>query len=253
MKNLLDFAGSFTSASWDYWSNCKLPSVDKIDYRDSSSRKVAISSFSIGDFESAVIDNITGWRDYRTCPEFILLNNYFKKGGKLSDPSLLYNKIDQIKVHNHYRGCDLLYAYAKNVLKGRLPSGAEDKFLLDLWKNHYGSRTAYKYAKYVIRGRLPVQHEKGCNDLDYLSFLEGKGVDISEILINSSTLSFYYYRKFCYLPEVVHNFMIAMQLSGDYYANIYFKQRNKDDRLIRGRLKMIDPSKTVSDVLSGLK
>lgn len=252
MKNLLDFAGSFTSKDRSFAAVAYSHGM-KGSYSAVSTLGRGLATYSLVEFEGAVIDMICGWKDYKVCPEFLLLNNYFKKGGKLSDPSLLYNKVDQIKIHNHFRGCDLVYAYAKNVLKGRLPSGVEDKFLLDLWKNHYGARSAYKYAKYVVRGRLPTKHEKGCNDLDYLGFLESKGVEISEILINSSTLSFYYYRKFCYLPEVVHNFMIAMQLSGDYYANIYFKQRNKDDKLIRGRLKMLDPSKTVGEVISGLK
>lgn len=239
--NLLDFSHGYKVDSrgnkGEYWNVSTIPGGWTV----------------VSSFESAVIEKIMAWSDWKSCPEYELLGAFFKKGGKLEDTAKFYSNVDKIKAHNHYRGCDLVYAYAKNVLKGRLPSEVEGKFLKDLWGNHYGCRSIYKYSKYVIRNRLPVEYEKGCNDLDYLGFVESKGHDISEILINSSTLSFYYYRKFCYLPEVVHNFMIAMQLSGDYYANCYFRQRNKDDKLIKNRLRMMDGSKTIGEVIKGLK
>ena len=247
--NLLDFSNTYQVDSRGtkglYWSICNV---------SKASPNAAAAGFTdVGALEEAVIDRIIGWSDWKPCSEYELLSAFFKKGGKLTNTAYFYSNIEKIKLHNHYRGCDLVYAYAKNVIKGRLPSEAEGKFLKDLWSNHYAARSAYKYAKYVIRNRLPVEYEKDCKDLDYLGFLETKGHNIDEILINSSTLSFYYYRKYCYLPEVVHNFMIAMQLSGDYYANLYFKQRNKDDKLIKSRLKMIDGSKTVAEVIRGLK
>jgi hypothetical protein len=237
--NLLDFSDSYKvdgrATKGDYWN---------------------VSSLSRGYtdnvlFESAVIDKIICWTDWKSCPEYELLHGFFKKGGKLEDTAKFYNEIEKLKGHN--RGCDLVYAYAKNVIKGRLPSGVEGKYLKGMWNHYYSSRSLYKYAKYVIRGRLPVEYEAGCNDLDYLGFLESKGIDISEVLINSSELSYHYYRKFCYLPEVIHNFMLAMQLSGDYYANGYFKQRRKDDKLIKNRLKMVDPNKTVKEIMLDLK
>lgn len=247
--NLLDFSNTYNVDSrgvkGSYWL---LSNVSK------ASKNASDAGFTdVSKLEEAVIDRIMGWSDWKPCAEYELLGAFFKKGGKLTNTAYFYTNIDKIKHHNHYRGCDLVYAYAKNVIKGRLPSEAENNFLKDLWKNHYASRSAYKYAKYVIRNRLPVEYEKGCGDLDYLGFLETKGHNIDEILINSSTLSFYYYRKYCYLPEVVHNFMIAMQLSGDYYANLYFKQRLKDDKIIKSRLKMMDGSKTVAEVIRGLK
>lgn len=247
--NLLDFSNTYNVDSrgvkGSYWSICNVSKASK------SASDAGYTD--CGKLEEAVLDRIIGWSDWKPCPEYELLSAFFKKGGKLTNTAYFYSNIEKIKLTNHYRGCDLVYAYAKNVIKGRLPSEAEGKFLKDLWSNHYAARSAYKYAKYVIRNRLPVEYEKDCKDLDYLGFLETKGHNIDEILINSSTLSFYYYRKYCYLPEVVHNFMIAMQLSGDYYANLYFKQRNKDDKLIKSRLKMIDGSKTVAEVIRGLK
>ena len=247
-NNLLSFSDTFKVDSHhmkgSYWqvSNLKVcPSSSYSGYAD------------VGLFEQDLMDKIMGWSDWKPCAEYELLNAYFKKGGKLSNVAYFYSNISKIKEYRHGTGSDLVYAYAKNVIKGRLPSEAEGRFLKDLWKGRYSSRSAYKYAKYVIRNRLPVDYEKDCNDLDYLGFVESKGHDIAEILINSSTMSYYYYRKFCYLPEVVHNFLIAMQLSGDYYANLYFRQRRKDAKLIKNRLRMIDGSKKVEDVIKELK
>lgn len=227
---------------------------------EANKTKVDLSSFMgfsvdkrLSEFEKHVINEVADHSGYRHGIHYQLLSAYFKKGGKLVENKYFLDNISNIKLYLHGRGGDLVYAYSKNVIKGRLPSGIEPIFLRDMWKSHYGSRTIYKYAKYVIRDRLPVEYEKDCNDLDYLNFVSSKGHDIAEILINSTNLSFYYYRKYCYLPEVVHNFMIAMQLSGDYYANVYFRQRNRDDKLIRGRLKMVDPNKTVGDVVRDLK
>lgn len=253
--NLLEFAQSFKvsrncaatysgSRSDDYASSSQIFDFKLLKSSDMEDVKK---------FEGLVIDKICGWSDWKSCPESELLAAFFKNRNKLVDTAPFYKNIEKIKLHNHYRGCDIVYSYAKNVLKGRLPSGVEGNFLKEMWKNHYGSRAIYKYAKYVIRNRLPVEYEKDCNALDYLNFIELKGYDISEVLINSTTLSFYYYRNYCYLPEVVHNYMLAMQLSGDHYANIYFKQRKKDDRLLKGRLKMFDPNKTVGEVLQGIK
>jgi hypothetical protein len=244
--NLLDFSKTFSLSCHgyrgDYWSNSTIGAP-------AFGGAWTLSS----DFEVAVINKIVSWSDWKACPENILLLAFFKKAGKLSDNGIFYSNINSIKRHSHWRGCDVVYTFCRNVLKGRLPSGAEGNFLSDIWDNHYGSRFAYKYAKYVIRGRLPVEYEKGCHSLDYLSFLETKGIEISDILINSTNLSFSYYKYFYHLPEVVHNFMLAMQLSGDGYASAYFRQRTKDDVLIKNRLKMVDPNKTVKEVLMGLK
>lgn len=205
------------------------------------------------DFEKEVIDSIMGFTGWQKNSAYCLLNDYFKNRGSLENLSYFLDNISKLKNYHHGRGAELIYNYCKNVGRCRLSSEYESKFLKDLWKSHYGGRVAYKYAKYVIRNRLPVEFEKDCNDLDYLNFIESKGHDLSEVLIHSSNLSFYYYRKFCYLPEVVHNFMIAMQLSGDPYATNYFKQRSKDDKIIKNRLRMIDSTKTVAEVMRDLK
>lgn len=234
-KSLVDFASSYSYSD----KNSTVPILCK--------------GLSNVDFEKNVIDSIVNFSGWQKNSEYILLNEFFKSRGNLENLSYFLDNISKLKNYQHGRGSELIYNYCKNVNKSRLSSDYESVFLKGLWKSHYGGRVAYKYAKYVIRNRLPVEFEKDCNDLDYLNFIESKGHDIGEVLIHSSTLSFYYYRKFCYLPEVVHNFMIAMQLSGDRYASLYFKQRSKDDKIIKNRLRMIDSSKTIAEVIRDLK
>ena len=46
--------------------------------------------------------------------------------------------------------------------------------------------------------------------------------------------------------------MIAKSMIGDGMAKIYFKQRKRDDKLIKNRLKILDPTKTIGDLVRDL-
>lgn len=239
-KNLLSFSEDFLITEklhrpGDYWRITKL---SKPEHNIS--------------FESSVIDSIINWKEYRVCPEYNLLMEFFKKNGKLEDVQAFYNKCDQLKTFANFKGSELYYVYAKNVLKGRLPKLVEEKYLKNLWKYYYASRAIYKYAKYVIRGRLPSEFENNCNYIEYIDFLNSKGFDIGEVLINNSSLSYIFYKQYHYLPENVHHYMTIMQIAGDADARLYFNQRKKDDKIIKNRLKHVEQDKTVKDILENL-
>ena len=82
-----------------------------------------------------------------------------------------------------------------------------------------------------------------------------KGEDVSDLLINSTSMAYYFYHRHGYLPETVHNFMIGSHLAGDRdnYVVRYFKRRKKDDYAIYNRLKNMDSSKTVGEILLEFK
>ena len=121
--------------------------------------------------------------------------------------------------------------------------------------SRYGSSFCYKYAKYVVRGRLSAEYEKKCNSEMYVEFLLKKGEDVSDLLINSTSMAYYFYHRHGYLPDTVHNFMIGSHLAGDRdnYVVRYFKRRKKDDYAIYNRLKNMDSSKTVGEILLEFK
>ena len=205
------------------------------------------------EFEKFVVGKVCGWKEYYNCPEFQLLETFFKAGHSFEKLASFYDHLDGIKKHSHGRGAQLIYTYCRNVLKGRLSAELEKKYLRDLWGSYRGDSAIYKYAKYVIRGRLDSEFEIGCNNLNYINFLSSKGIDIEGVLMGNVNLSYNFYRVNWYLPEPVHNFMIASHLGGERVATIYFKQRKKDDRMIRNRLRVMDQSKTVAEIVDSLK
>lgn len=204
------------------------------------------------DFEAFVINSIIHHKDYKPCVEYKILLNYFKGGNDLEDINNFYNNAVPLRNFMHQSGSELFYVYSKNVRKCRLPENIEKLALSDLWKSYKGRRAVYKYSKYVLRDRLSSDLEKGCNDLNYLDFLITKGYEINDILMGNCALSASFYKYKFYLPEVVHNYMIAMQITGDSSAKWYFKMRKRDDKLIKNRLKVMDQNKTVRDVIGSL-
>lgn len=235
-KNLLDFSQSIS----DYWSTFGLkPSINKIPSSNL-------------EFEHRVIDYIATKEE---SAEKNLLVHFFYNNGKLEDVDYFYSNINKIiSVATYLNGVntEVIYNFCRNSIKCRLPLDIEEKFFDNLWSSYYGTKTGYKYAKYVVHGRLPKNCEKGCNNFNYLNFIHKKGEDITSILINSSGISYLYYRENGYLPETVHNFMVAMCICKDKFAIKYIKQRKKDDKFLRGRLKTYDSSKTVSEILKNL-
>lgn len=239
-----DFQNEYKEKFWKLVGNGVAARGRKVQFAD---------NLSNSDFELAIMDNIIHWANYDRCHEYPLLNSFFKNGGKLENTQYFLDNIEKFKSQPRTRGCDLVYSYVKNVLKKRLPPELESKFLTGLWGSYHGSRVIYKYAKYVVRNRLPVEYEVGCQDLDYLNFVRTKGHDIAEILITNSTLCYCYYKKFYCLPDMAHNYMMAMQMSDDYMASLYFKHRAKDDKIIKSRLSMLDKTKTIEEILRDFK
>jgi hypothetical protein len=238
-KNLLEFSQSMS----EYWS---LANHNTFVLKPSIN---TIPSSNL-EFEHQVIDYIALKGE---SAEKNLLVQFFYNNGKLEDVDYFYSNINKIASNLYYgRNTEIIYNFCRNSIKCRLPLDIEEKFFDKLWSSYYGTKTGYKYAKYVVRGRLPENYEKGCNNFNYLNFIIKKGEDITNILINSSSMSYLYYMENGYLPEAVHNYMIAMSMSKDKFATKYFKQRKKDDKFFRGRLKTYDSSKTVSEILKNL-
>lgn len=221
-----------------------------------------------GDYERYILDKIVNYNPndfYKDKSGFTILQDHFRRGGSLLDEEYFYDNINNIAFWKYGKGIDLIYLYCRNVLKGRLPLEVEKKFFKlgndggiwatndrGIWANHYTSRVAYKYAKYVVRSRLPEEYEKGCSNANYINFIQSKGVDIDSLLINNSSLAWHFYKYNFYVSDMVHNAMIAKSMIGDNMAKIYFKQRKRDDKLIKNRLKIMDPTKTIGDLVKDL-
>lgn len=216
---------------------------------------------SIEDYEKSILEKIGGQNPntyYNNDKgEYKILNDHIKKGGSLINEEYFYANLEKLCAYRYHRGVELFYNYCRNVLKDRLPVEVERRFFKvggerGLWGNHYCSKVAYKYAKYVVRGRLPEEYEKHCGDANYVEFLESKGVDIDSLLINNSSLAWHFYRYNFYVSDDVHNSMIAKSMIGDWAAKTYFKQRKRDDKLIKNRLMIMDQTKTVGELVKSL-
>lgn len=209
-------------------------------------------------YEDNILHKIINWNpsDYRGCSEYEVLYHHVKKGGSLRNINYFYDNINKISNYRHGDGYKLIYTYCRNVLKGRLPTDVESKLFsgdgASIWKKYRGSSFAYKYSKYVVRKRLPVEYEKGCCHYDYVMYLKKLKEDFTGILILNSALANAFYKYNHYLPDDAHNAMLAKSLMKDYQARSYFKMRKRDDKLIKNRLKVMDQSKTVAEVISNL-
>jgi hypothetical protein len=216
------------------------------------------NSNSVEDYEKGILDKIINSYNYRgDGGDYKLLNDHIKKGGSLVNEQYFFDNIEKVCSWSYGKGIDLVYNYCRNVLKDRLPVEVERRFFKiggdrGIWGNYKFSKVAYKYARYVVRSRLPEEYEKNCSNANYLEFLSSKGVDIDPLLMNNSALAWHFYRYNFYVSEDVHNAMIAKSMIGDSMAKIYFKQRKRDDKLIKNRLKIMDPTKTVGDLVRDL-
>jgi hypothetical protein len=216
---------------------------------------------SIEDYEKGILDklisNNTANYYKNNLDDYKLLNDHIKKGGSLVNEQYFFDNIEKIGAYRYFKGIELIYNYCRNVLKDRLPAEVERRFFKiggerGIWGNYSTSKVAYKYAKYVFRGRLPEEYEKHCANANYIAFLESKKVDIDSLLMNNSSLAWHFYKYNFYVSEDVHNAMIAKSMIGDSMAKVYFKQRKRDDKLIKNRLKIMDPTKTIGDLVRDL-
>lgn len=207
---------------------------------------------AILDFESALMENvcINAPSSYHYCN---LLNAFFKNSNKfrfINFEDYIYRYINTICSDG-----DTLYLYCKNVKKGRFSPEIEEIIFSCASKDRRIGRKIDEFgrrvSRYIIRGRYP-EYEKVCTDFRYIIFLKKKGVEVDSVLMNSSALAFIYYKNYHYLPDDVHNYMVAMSLTTDKYTRKYFDVRSKDDRVIKNRLKTLDQTKTVSEVISSM-
>lgn len=249
-----DYNDSYYGRGRGHEKLCKYVDV-KNTFIDSDGKSCVIAGCDNKSFEESIIKAVVSHTDWKVCYEFKLLTEFFKSRNDFENRSVLYDNFKYIsnKGGSGGRHCELIYNYCKSVLKGRLPVHIEDSIIPDLWKHGYGAKVAYKYARYIVRGKLSSDCEKNCKSLDYVYFLRDKGLEFSDVLMGNTTISYYFYKYCFYLPELVHNFMIASHLSGDRYAMNYFKRRKKDDVLIRSRLSVLDSGKTVKEVLENLR
>jgi hypothetical protein len=234
---------------------CRYVDVKSTFIDSATGNSVSIAGCDNKAFEAAILKALIAHTDWKVCYEFKLLTAFFKSRNDFENKTYLYDNLKYIcnKSGGGGRHCELVYDYCKSVLKGRLPLHVEESIFPELWVHAYGSKAAYKYARYIVRGKLSKDAEKNCKSLDYVYFLRNKGLEFDDVLMGNTTISYYFYKYCFYLPEVVHNFMIASHLSGDRYAREYFKKRKKDDLLIKNRLSVVDSTKTVKEVLESLR
>lgn len=206
------------------------------------------------DNERHVLDAIINFpaNKWENIPEYRVLTDHFKGGGAISDINYFYSNINKIANYRRGNGFNLVYIFCRNSLRKRLPIEVENKLFEDVWKNYHTAKFGYKYAKYVARGRLSPEAEKNCNNIRYVLFLKNKKLEFESVLMNNPCLCFQFYRCCFYLSDNVHNCMIAYELMGNYHAKRYFIQRKKDDQILKNRLSVIDPNKSVADFLRSL-
>jgi hypothetical protein len=250
---LLDFARTVPLKYDGKRGSSSLFAAHKI-FQDASGRSVDIATYTDNvTFEQFVIDDAcntaAGWRRGNFCA--ILLKEYFLSRNDLEGKEYYYNKIVDF-CRNRGLCQELVYDYAKNVLRGRYSKVYEEKFMPILWNDYLGERAAYKYCKYVVKGRIEKESEVNCNSLRYLEFIKSKGLEFEDLLMSNSYLSALFYRKYNYLPNDVHNMMIAQHLIGNRAAKSYFKMRKSDDTVLKRRLGILDPNKTVREVLEDM-
>ena len=236
--------------------------IDLFIKHNINASNVALSSTGVDivDLERRLIDAIVVGPVHRwdSLNEYDALMDHFKNRGDLKDRQYFYNNLMNICKYKYGSGYDMAYTFCRNVLKGRFPGLIEAVFFKNningtgnIWNTHRGSKVGYKYAKYVVRGRLPVEYEEGCSNYNYLNYIASKGHEISDILIKNSSLAFNFYKCNHWLPDEVHNSLLAKSMAKDNYSKYYFKQRKFDDRVIRNRLKHnFKNTDTVSDILN---
>jgi len=231
-----------------------MPKVRKLFYLEDPSSAPLTSEM----YEDKILYRVGNYStsEYKPLDEYKILMEHFKKGGSIRNVSYFYENIFKFANYRHGDGYRLVYTFCRNSLKGRLPLEVESKLFSgdgqSIWEKYRGAAFAYKYAKYVIRGRLPVAYEAKCGNYDYLMFLYKLKEDFSSMMILNSGLAYNFYKYNSWLPDEVHNAMIARSMMKDYHARSYFKMRKKDDKLIKNRLKVFDSSKTIAEIMASL-
>lgn len=206
------------------------------------------------DNERELLDAIINYNQNRwdEHPSYVTLKNHIKNKGGIKDVDYFFANIEKIAGYRGGIGLNLIYYYCRNVSRKRFSLDVEKRLFSLFWKNHRTSVLGYKYARYVVRGKLPEDCEVGCKSLRYVAFLRKKGLEYENVLMGSTYLSYYFYKYYYFLPDNAHNFMLGNELMGDAYAKGYFKNRKRDDNILRNRLSVVDENKSIKEFLSSL-
>lgn len=206
---------------------------------------IADRSISLG---SAALDR--AWNE---------INDHVKKGGSFHRGwndmfNLLMRYAEAGRYYDSKKAVDIIYNYSRNTLKDRLPrsesNNQEAKFLLACSKNWRLATIVAKYARYVVRGKLDEEIE---NEIEiqqcgkYVFWLKNQGLEYESLLMKSTFVAYQFYCVNFWIPDNVHNYMIASKLGGDGYAQQYFKERTKCETLLKSMLANIDQTQTVAD------
>jgi hypothetical protein len=189
------------------------------------------------------------------------INDHVKKGGSFHCGwnnmfDLIFNYSSLGRYYDSKKAMDIIYNYSRNTLKDRLPrsesNNQEAKFLLACSKNWRLATIVAKYARYVVRGKLDEEIE---NEIEiqqcgkYVFWLKNQGLEYESLLMKSTFVAYQFYCVNFWIPDNVHNYMIASKLGGDTYARSYFKERTKCETLLKSMLANVDQTQTIADLV----
>lgn len=144
--------------------------------------------------------------------------------------------------------CNICYAYARK--QGRLKLNQEKIYLESSTTGWRSASHVYKYARYVVRGRLHSDVEAVVDFsrcYKYPEWLNKMDLAYEDILMKNTTAAYQFYCSNFYLPDNVHNMMIASKLGGDNHAAAYFKEKEKVETYLLTALNNVDKTMTVGD------
>lgn len=144
--------------------------------------------------------------------------------------------------------CNICYAYARK--QGRLKLNQEKIYLESSTAGWRSANHVYKYARYVVRGRLHSDVEAVVDFsrcYKYPEWLNKMDLAYEDILMKNTTAAYQFYCSNYYLPDNVHNMMIASKLGGDNHAAAYFKEKEKVETYLLTALNNVDKTMTVGD------
>ena len=187
---------------------------------------------------------------------FSKIKEHCQKGGDFSIGwddffDRMFPEIPLVGMHDFLESkCNICYAYARK--QGRLKLNQEIKFLGSASNNWRSASNVYKYARYVVRGRLHTDVEAVVDFsrcYKYPEWLNKQHLPYEDILIKNTTAAFHFYCSNFYLPDNVHNMMIASKLGGDKCAAAYFKEKEKVETYLLTALSNVEKTMTVGDFI----
>jgi len=182
--------------------------------------------------------------------KFLAIKTHVQKGGDFSIGwdaffDKIFSSIDREFLNQK---CGICYAYARK--QGRLKLNQEKIFLKEASNGWRSASNVYKYARYVMRGRLHADVEAVIDFgkcYKYPEWLNKMDLPYEDVLMKNTTAAYHFYCSNFYLPDNIHNMMIASKLGGDNYAAAYFKEKEKVETYLLTALNNVDKTMTVGD------